>query len=174
MMRMSSLALRRLTPLGASCSGRSAAAAPARLARPSVQPRGRRTLRALVRAQQRDEQDEAQANDAPPPGPLLPLPADEAAARSAVESWLNPPKEELPDALEMPIWDHLGERTARSGGNGLPGAVVAGATAQRSGQAALSCAHLLHRPPAAPHPPPPQTSCASACWWALWRQGLPC
>lgn len=33
--------------------------------------------------------------------------------REAVQGWLNPPPEELPDDFEMPIWDHLEELRER-------------------------------------------------------------
>jgi Sec-independent protein secretion pathway component TatC len=40
-----------------------------------------------------------------------------------VEQWLNPPKNELPDDFEMPIWDHLDELRERV----LVGALAAAA-----------------------------------------------
>ena len=36
--------------------------------------------------------------------------------------WLNPPKEELPDDFQMPVWDHLDELRERV----LVGALAAG------------------------------------------------
>lgn len=33
--------------------------------------------------------------------------------RNAIENWLYPPEEELPEDFEMPIWDHLEELRER-------------------------------------------------------------
>lgn len=54
-------------------------------------------------------------------GPLVPL--GDGEARSSVDAWLNPPREELPDDFEMPIWDHLDELRERV----LVGALAAAA-----------------------------------------------
>lgn len=47
----------------------------------------------------------------------------EGEVSSSVAAWLNPPKEDLPDDFEMPIWDHLDELRERV----LVGALAAGA-----------------------------------------------
>ncbi|KAL4425730.1 hypothetical protein ABPG75_009746 [Micractinium tetrahymenae] len=87
----------------ASCSGRSApglACRPFGLAR---QGRPLRAPRGLIRV--RAEEDERVR------GLLEPPPEGEIS--STVSTWLNPPKEELPDDFEMPIWDHLDELRER-------------------------------------------------------------
>jgi sec-independent protein translocase protein TatC len=53
-------------------------------------------------------------------GLLSPPPQGEA--RAAVEQWLSPPEEELPEGFDMPIWDHLEELRERV----LVGALAAG------------------------------------------------
>ncbi|KAI3438639.1 hypothetical protein D9Q98_001061 [Chlorella vulgaris] len=45
-------------------------------------------------------------------GPLVSYTGD-SDVRSSVDQWLNPPKEELPDDFDMPIWDHLDELRER-------------------------------------------------------------
>eukprot|EP00887_Chlorella_sp_A99_P000956 scaffold5.g956.t1 len=96
------LALERLQGRGGAAS-----AARARAAAPAAR---RRVHRLRVAAAQQDQEDDL----VPSGSPLLPaLPADPSEARGAVEAWLNPPPEELPDALEMPIWDHLDELRER-------------------------------------------------------------
>lgn len=40
-------------------------------------------------------------------------PPPEGEISNTVSAWLNPPKEELPDDFEMPIWDHLDELRER-------------------------------------------------------------
>ncbi|KAL4445866.1 hypothetical protein ABPG77_009065 [Micractinium sp. CCAP 211/92] len=50
-------------------------------------------------------------------------PPPEGEISSSVSAWLNPPKEELPDDFEMPIWDHLDELRERV----LVGALAAAA-----------------------------------------------
>lgn len=49
----------------------------------------------------------------PRPPTRLPRTAAEGEISSTVSAWLNPPKEELPDDFEMPIWDHLDELRER-------------------------------------------------------------
>lgn len=49
---------------------------------------------------------------ATPPPPRTPA-AAEGEISNTVSAWLNPPKEELPDDFEMPIWDHLDELRER-------------------------------------------------------------
>lgn len=49
-------------------------------------------------------------------------PPPEGEARAAVEQWLSPPEEELPEGFDMPIWDHLEELRERV----LVGALAAG------------------------------------------------
>lgn len=47
------------------------------------------------------------------PHPAAPDAASDPDAKSAVEAFLYPPAEELPDDLTMPIWDHLDELRER-------------------------------------------------------------
>lgn len=50
------------------------------------------------------------------------VPPEQGQVSSKVQEWLNPPKDELPDDFEMPIWDHLEELRERV----LVGALAAG------------------------------------------------
>ena len=103
---------RRLTSQGASCSTRCLALSP---------PLGhRRPALRNLRVQAGRDDDSDRVPSPPSLGPLAPLQPGEA--RAAVEGWMNPDPEELPDGFEMPIWDHLEELRERV----LMGALAAG------------------------------------------------
>lgn len=80
----------------------------------------------ITRVQEEGDRTEVESSSREPSGSMtetqLMVPKPEEA-RSAVEQWLSPPSEELPDDFEMPIWDHLEELRERV----LVGALAAGA-----------------------------------------------
>ena len=79
--------------------------------------------------------------------------------RSAVQQWLNPAPEELPDDFEMPIWDHLDELRERV----LVGGLAAGAAVLTCFLFAKDLVVFLEAPVAA------QVRCW--CQWREWQAG---
>ena len=121
-LRLSATDRRVLTSSTASCSTR-------RSSPPLFRPRrlhSRPLLRA-PRAQPNDDDDINSSSNSSierfSPAPLgsytPPAPGE---TRAAVEGWLNPTTDELPNGFEMPIWDHLEELRERV----LVGALAAG------------------------------------------------
>lgn len=74
----------------------------------------------MTNSSSRDDEDAKPSETKGKYGLLSPPPQGEA--RAAVEQWLSPPEEELPEGFDMPIWDHLEELRERV----LVGALAAG------------------------------------------------
>ncbi|PSC67842.1 hypothetical protein C2E20_8520 [Micractinium conductrix] len=111
-MALTLLQQRLASPAAATCSGRGPALAPrTALGRKSLSA-GSQPARRPVTVRAEDDEGWRSIIQPPPEGEVS----------STVQQWLNPPKEDLPEDFEMPIWDHLDELRERV----LVGALAAG------------------------------------------------